>query len=79
MKHTLIIFLIVILALTGCSGTAGKPAADATKKTEGAATSQDNVIWASGKLLPAVLGRPESGCQRHAAHPERGRRRCCRG
>jgi len=53
MKHTSIIILIVTLILVGCSGKASKPAADATKKAEGAAAGQDNVIWASGKLLPA--------------------------
>ncbi len=38
MKHTAIVILIVTLALVGCSSAASKPAADATKKAEGAAT-----------------------------------------
>ena len=55
MKHTPIIFLIVILALAGCSGAAGKPSTDAAQKTDDQkqTAAQENVIWASGKLLPA--------------------------
>ena len=53
MKHIPIIILIVILALTGCSGTAAKPAAGTAKGDVAQPQAQDNVIWASGKLLPA--------------------------
>lgn len=53
MKYIPVVLLLIILTLTGCSGAAGKSATDAAKKADGLATSQDNVIWASGKLLPA--------------------------
>jgi len=53
MKHTPIILLIVILALAACSGTAAKPAAGTAKGEVAQPKAQDDVIWASGKLLPA--------------------------
>ncbi len=54
MRHTLsVILLLAGLALGGCSGAAGKPAAGGASEAESAQGVQENVIWASGKLLPA--------------------------
>jgi multidrug resistance efflux pump len=56
MKHTLtsILFILFILSsLVGCSGATGKSATGAAKGEAAQPASQENVIWASGKLLPA--------------------------
>lgn len=52
MKRTTCILLTMILALTACSSPAGKPAGTGQSQVESGAV-QENVIWASGKLLPA--------------------------
>lgn len=53
MKHTLtLVAILILLALAGCSGTTGQPAAGDQSAQEQPA-AQENVIWASGKLLPA--------------------------
>ncbi len=54
MKHTLtIISILVLIALSACSGITGKPGAGTTKGDAVPSAAQENVIWASGKLLPA--------------------------
>lgn len=51
MKHTLtIIFVLMLIVLTACSGT---PGTGTTKGDAAPLAAQENVIWASGKLLPA--------------------------
>jgi HlyD family secretion protein len=46
------ITLVLVGSLAGCSQTSGKSAGDAATSAAGTA-SQEDVIWASGKLLPA--------------------------
>jgi HlyD family secretion protein len=53
MRHLLLILLVLMAVLTGCSGAASKPAPGATKGESAQPAAQENVIWASGKLLPA--------------------------
>ncbi len=52
MKNATIILLINLLVLTGCSGATAK-SAETAKSEAVQSASQENVIWASGKLLPA--------------------------
>ena len=53
MKHTLtFVAIMILIALAGCSGTTGQPAAG-DKSAQEQPAAQENVIWASGKLLPA--------------------------
>jgi multidrug efflux pump subunit AcrA (membrane-fusion protein) len=52
MKNATIILLINLLVLTGCSGATAK-SAETAKGEAVQSASQENVIWASGKLLPA--------------------------
>ncbi len=51
MKHIPVIILVVLLA--GCTGAVGGPATGTEKGPATLPAAQENVIWASGKLLPA--------------------------
>jgi HlyD family secretion protein len=52
MKRITVILFGVLLVLTGCSGATAK-SAETAKNEAVQSASQENVIWASGKLLPA--------------------------
>ncbi len=68
--------LLLVVFLAGCTGAVGGPAAGADKSQVTQPTDQDNVIWASGKLVPARwagLSPAVSGTLRtlHVAEGER--------
>ena len=59
--RTMILGFMLLLALAGCSvGQAPAQGGEAGAGTQ-APAAQENVIWASGKLLPSAVGRAEPG------------------
>ena len=72
--RVMILGLVTMLVLAGC--TAGEPAArgGGSAADAPAPAAPENVIWASGKLLPGAVGRVEPchGRDRESHLPGRG-------